>query len=397
MFNRSGLSKRRIGLVGLGLMVMLALGACAADEPLPTDTPAPPPPSAMPVPEAETAEGGAVPEMVVVPSVSVVDQEIADGAVTIAEVVSDGPGWLVIHAQAEGKPGPVLGYSPVNDGHNESVVVKIDLDGATETLYAMLHTDGGEIGTWEFPGGPDGPVQVDGKVITPPFAISGLPAAPAAMPVPSEGQAEAQEMVVTPSVAVVDQEIIGGAVTIAEVVSDGPGWLVIHAQAEGKPGPVLGLSPVADGANADVTVEIDLAGATETLYAMLHADAGEVGAWEFPGGPDVPVTVDEGVVTPPFRLLAASGEIEVAMTGYSFQPGTLVVTAGTTVTWINNDGQVRHDVASDTGLFQSELFNGDDSFSYTFDQPGVYPYYCHPHGGPGGDGMAGTIVVLAAG
>jgi len=112
---------------------------------------------------------------------------------------------------------------------------------------------------------------------------------------------------------------------------------------------------------------------------------------------DVPVTVDEGVVTPPFRLLAASGEIEVAMTGYSFQPGTLVVTAGTTVTWINNDGQVRHDVASDTGLFQSELFNGDDSFSYTFDQPGVYPYYCHPHGGPGGDGMAGTIVVLAAG
>jgi plastocyanin len=290
-----------------------------------------------------------------------------------------------------------LGYSPVNDGYSENVAIEIDLAGATETLYAMLHTDGGEIGAWEFPGGPDGPVQVEGQVVTPPFAISGLPAALAAMPVPSEGEGEVTEMVVTPSVTVSDQEILDGAVTIAEVISSGPGWLVIHAQAEGKPGPVLGLSPVTDGANADVTVEIDLSGATGTLYAMLHTDAGEVGAWEFPGGPDVPVTVEEQVVTPAFRLLAASGEVEVAMTGYSFQPGTLVVTAGTKITWVNNDGQVKHDVASDTGLFESELFNGDDSFSYTFDQPGVYPYYCHPHGGPEGDGMAGTIVVLAAG
>ena len=47
------------------------------------------------------------------PSVTVADQEIVDGKVTIAEVVSDGPGWLVIHAQADGKPGPILGYSPV--------------------------------------------------------------------------------------------------------------------------------------------------------------------------------------------------------------------------------------------------------------------------------------------
>ena len=54
----------------------------------------------------------------------------------------------------------------------------VDTSGATETLYAMLHTDAGEIGTWEFPGGPDAPVEVGDAVITPPFNVTGgLPAA----------------------------------------------------------------------------------------------------------------------------------------------------------------------------------------------------------------------------
>lgn len=110
------------------------------------------------------------------PSVTVADQPIVNGTVTIAEVVSSGPGWLVIHAQKDGKPGPVLGHSAVSDGVNTNVVVEIDVSGATETLYAMLHTDAGTVGTYEFPG-PDGPLSVDGKVVTPPFQVTGgLPA-----------------------------------------------------------------------------------------------------------------------------------------------------------------------------------------------------------------------------
>ncbi len=110
------------------------------------------------------------------PSVTVNDQPIVNGTVTIAEVVSDGPGWLVVHAQKDGKPGPVLGHSAVSDGVNTNVVVEIDVSGATETLYAMLHTDAGTVGTYEFPG-PDGPVSVDGKIVTPPFKVTGgLPA-----------------------------------------------------------------------------------------------------------------------------------------------------------------------------------------------------------------------------
>jgi plastocyanin len=33
-------------------------------------------------------------------------------------------------------------------------------------------------------------------------------------------------------------------------------------------------------------------------------------------------------------------------------------------------------------------------FSFTFDEPGTYPYYCDNHGGPGGEGMSGVIIVV---
>lgn len=211
------------------------------------------------------------------PSVTVGDQAIVNGKVTVEKVVSEGPGWIVIHAQADGKPGPILGFSPVADGENSDVAIEIDATGATPTLYAMLHTDAGEVGTWEFPDGPDGPVTVGDQVVTPPFNV-------------------------TVGVGVADQAIADGKVTVAKVFSDGPGWIVIHAQADGTPGPILGFSPVADGENSDVAVAIDTAGATETLYAMLHTDAGEIGTWEFPDGADAPVRVGDAVITPPFQV-----------------------------------------------------------------------------------------------
>ena len=105
------------------------------------------------------------------PSVTVNDQEIQDGTVTVAEVVSDGAGWIVIHADDNGAPGPVIGQAAVSDGTNQNVSVQIDTGAATETLYAMLHTDSGEMGTYEFPDA-DPPVQVDGSVVVQPFSTA---------------------------------------------------------------------------------------------------------------------------------------------------------------------------------------------------------------------------------
>jgi len=162
---------------------------------------------------------------------------------------------------------------------------------------------------------------------------------------------------IAPAVTVADQEIVDGMVTIATVTSDGPGWLVIHAQANDKPGPILGKAALSSGENSDVMVEIDPSTATETLYAMLHTDAGEVGIFEFPDGPDGPVLVDEKVVTPPFKVLAkemlAEGETMV-----SGGDNTLVLLSG-------ND---------DLGPF---LTDGSGMTLYIFakDEPGITNCY----------------------
>ncbi|RME54457.1 MAG: LPXTG cell wall anchor domain-containing protein, partial [Caldilineae bacterium] len=96
------------------------------------------------------------------------------------EVVAAQDGWMVIHAQKDGGIGPVIGHAPVSAGTNTDVVVTIDADAATETLYAMLHIDAGEMGTYEFPG-PDGPVVVDGAPLAPAFMVT-MPA-PETLPV----------------------------------------------------------------------------------------------------------------------------------------------------------------------------------------------------------------------
>lgn len=199
---------------------------------------------------------------------------------------------------------------------------------------------------------------------------------------------------VTPSVSVADQPVVDGTVTVAQVVSDGPGWLVIHAQADGRPGPILGYSPVVDGANSNVLVQIDLTSATITLYAMLHTDAGVVGTWEFPGGADTPVAVDGQIVSPAFNLQVASGEAEVEMENFGFSPKLLVISVGTTVKFSNRDG-VPHTATSDTNVWDTGYLSRGEDATQVFAEAGVYPYYCTLHGGPGGVGMAATIVVLS--
>ena len=104
------------------------------------------------------------------PSVTVSDQDVESGTVTVDQVVAVDPGWMDIHADDNGSPGPIIGFSPVEPGTNDDVVVELDMDQATPTLYAMLHVDLGTRGTHEFPG-PDLPVQVDGQVVVQAFEV----------------------------------------------------------------------------------------------------------------------------------------------------------------------------------------------------------------------------------
>jgi plastocyanin len=89
---------------------------------------------------------------------------------------------------------------------------------------------------------------------------------------------------------------------------------------------------------------------------------------------------------------AAAEQAQVKLVNFSFSPAQLTVKAGTTVVWTNEDS-ASHTVTADDGSFDSGTLQKGASFSQTFSKPGEYPYYCRFHGGPGGVGMAGKIVV----
>ncbi len=215
--------------------------------------------------------------------VEVEDQPIVDGRVWIPKVDSVGPGWIVIHNQTTGETfGAILGYTHLENGTNEKILVKLDLSKRTDTLFAMLHTDAGVIGTFEFPG-VDGPVKdAQDNIIAPSFKISD---------------------VLDSSVSVSNQPVVDDKVTIDSIVSSGFGWIVIHNKTNtGTPGTILGYKELDHGVNPYIIVEIEEESRTETVFAMLHADNGTYGSFEFPG-PDGPVKdSSDQVITPAFNI-----------------------------------------------------------------------------------------------
>jgi hypothetical protein len=205
-------------------------------------------------------------------------------SVTAKSVLSEGAGWLVIHSEADGGPGPVAGFSPVVAGLNENVVVELDPAAVTPNLWPMLHVDTGEAGVYEFGEveGADTPVRVNDQVVT--FQIAAAP-----------------------SIVYQVADNGDGTVTVPQALIDAPGWLVIHADNENAPGPVIGYAPIVRGLNTNITITVDTAGMTANVFPMLHYDTGEAGVYEFGTveGADGPVRVGDNVVTGPAEVAAA--------------------------------------------------------------------------------------------
>ena len=71
-------------------------------------------------------------------------------------------------------------------------------------------------------------------------------------------------------------------------------------------------------------------------------------------------------------------EFEEGETPGDYSVNVLRVPVGTTVTWTNDD-QMMHSVTAADGSFDSGLLDAGESWSYTFDQPGEFEYFCSPH------------------
>ena len=77
----------------------------------------------------------------------------------------------------------------------------------------------------------------------------------------------------------------------------------------------------------------------------------------------------------------------VAIIDFAFDPATLEVPIGTTVTW-TNQGTAPHTVTADDGTFDSGALQPGSTFSVTFDTPGTFAYHCEIH-----PNMMATIIV----
>jgi hypothetical protein len=270
-----------------------------------------------------------------------------DNTVTLSLVAMPESGWMVIHADnGDGTPGPVLGQTLLTAGSSGNVVVTLDGD-VTARVFPMLHVDTGEAEVYEFG-------TVEG----------------ADLPLVFGETVAVTSFTTVPSIGLVNQAVLGSDATMGDtetvsleaagVLSDGPGWLVVHADdGTGAPGAVIGYAPVADGFNSPVVVELTAADVTPRLFVMLHADTGEPNVYEFGEveGADAPVMVNESIV-----MVAVSAVPSISYSGVLADnvltvaeavidmPGWLVIHADNNGTPGNVIGYTRLDPGQSTNV-----------------------------------------------
>lgn len=123
--------------------------------------------------------------------------------------------------------------------------------------------------------------------------------------------------------------------------------------------------------------------------------------------PIVETPVPAATQSPPENPTAASAEpsdtplpteaapvesVGVASEIRNFALETLTVPVGTTVTWTNRDGAA-HTATSGTpqalgGIWDSGVLSREDSFDFTFNEIGDFPYFCAIH-----NSMRGIVTV----
>ena len=88
---------------------------------------------------------------------------------------------------------------------------------------------------------------------------------------------------------------------------------------------------------------------------------------------------------------AQGQEVTVRMEDNFFDQANITVEPGTTVTWVQS-GDNAHTTTSYDGLWDSGMIEGGSggTFSFTFEEPGTYDYYCIPHESMG---MIGSVTV----
>ena len=71
---------------------------------------------------------------------------------------------------------------------------------------------------------------------------------------------------------------------------------------------------------------------------------------------------------------------QVVIDNFSFTPAAITVAPGTQVTWTNRDDIPHTVVSTDKDKkIKSKALDTNDTFSFTFTDPGTYDYFCSLH------------------
>lgn len=104
------------------------------------------------------------------------------------------------------------------------------------------------------------------------------------------------------------------------------------------------------------------------------------------GGEEAAVVETEDTAT---EAPVSTGAAAVDIANFAFNPATVEIAVGDTVTWTNNDSAAHTATQRPSGSgFQSGTLDPGASFSFTFDTAGTYDYYCEFHAG-----MTGQVIV----
>jgi plastocyanin len=86
-------------------------------------------------------------------------------------------------------------------------------------------------------------------------------------------------------------------------------------------------------------------------------------------------------------VLTTEMDVTVDVIDLDYEPRELTIPAGATVTW-KFKGDEPHDVTDENGAFGSPTLEKGDEWSLTFEDPGIFYYYCTLH-----HSMQGTLTV----
>ena len=104
-------------------------------------------------------------------------------------------------------------------------------------------------------------------------------------------------------------------------------------------------------------------------------------------------SVAAGALTAPAVLFAVSSNNTVTIFDFGYDPVSIRVPVGQTVTWSYTIGSTFHTVTAEDGTFDSSppLLMPGQTFAFTFTHAGVYVYHCDLH-----SFMTGQVVVFGS-